>query len=119
MEHADGDWLASRAPELPALLFETVGTLFGSPRDEKLGRIIELAYFQPAPKQEVVADRLSLSFGTYRRHLATAGDRLARWLWDNWQEAPTQPGAPGARGSSADGCRRYLARASGHQPVRA
>jgi TolB-like protein len=43
-----------------------------------------------------VADRLSLSFGTYRRHLATARDRLARWLWDNWQATSTQPGAPGA-----------------------
>ena len=67
--------------ELKALLAETVNTLFGNPRDQKLRRVIELTYFQPAPKQEVVADRLSLSFGTYRRHLATGRDRLARWLW--------------------------------------
>jgi len=40
--------------------------------------VIELTYFQPAPKQEAVADRLSLPFGTYRRHLTTARDRLAR-----------------------------------------
>jgi hypothetical protein len=58
--------------ELRALLSETVSTLFGNPRDEKLRRVIELTYFQPAPKQEAVADRLSLSFGTYRRHLSTA-----------------------------------------------
>src|SRR3954451_832573 len=47
--------------ELKALLSETVSTLFGNPRDEKLRRVIELTYFQPAPKQEAVADRLSLA----------------------------------------------------------
>jgi TolB-like protein len=77
--------------ELTALLSETVRTLFGNPRDEKLRRVIELTYFQPALKQEAVADRLSLSFGTYRRHLTTARDRLARWLWENWQIVHTQP----------------------------
>src|SRR5262249_17789154 len=46
--------------DLKALLSETVSTLFGNPRDEKLRRVIELTYFQPAPKQEAVADRLSL-----------------------------------------------------------
>jgi hypothetical protein len=46
--------------ELKALLSETVSTLFGNPRDEKLRRVVELTYFHPAPKQEVVADRLSL-----------------------------------------------------------
>ena len=61
---------------------ETVSALFGNPRDEKLRRVIELTYFQPAPKQEAVADRLSLSFGTYRRHLTTGRHRLARWLWE-------------------------------------
>jgi TolB-like protein len=95
--HRIGNLDGSAGPsELRALLSEVVGTLFGNPRDEKLRRIIELTYFQPAPKQEAVADRLSLSFGTYRRHLATARDRLARWLWDNWQAASTQPDASGA-----------------------
>jgi len=70
------------AANLQALLSETVDTLFASPRDEKLRRVIELTYFRPAPKQEAAADRLSLSFGTYRRHLTTALGRLARWLWD-------------------------------------
>jgi hypothetical protein len=32
----------------------------------------ELTYCQPGLKQEVVADRLALSFGTYRRHLRAA-----------------------------------------------
>jgi TolB-like protein len=77
--------------DLKALLSETVSTLFGNPRDEKLRRVIELTYFQPAPKQEAVADRLSLSFGTYRRHLTTGRDRLARWLWESSLSAPVQP----------------------------
>lgn len=78
-------------PELRALLSETVATLFANPRDEKLRRVIELTYFQPAPKQEAVADRLSLPFGTYRRYLTTARDRLARWLWESLRVAPSQP----------------------------
>jgi TolB-like protein len=82
--------------DLKALLSETVGTLFGNPRDEKLRRVIELTYFHPGPKQEVVADRLSLSFGTYRRHLTAARDRLARWLWESSRDAPTQPELPAA-----------------------
>jgi TolB-like protein len=76
------------------MLAETVSALFGNPRDEKLRRVIELTYFQPAPKQEVVADRLSLSFGTYRRHLTTGRDRLARWLWESLRGAPIQSELP-------------------------
>jgi TolB-like protein len=67
--------------ELKALLAETVGTLFTNARDEKVRRSLELTYFQSAPKQEVVADRLGLSFGTYRRHLTAGQRRLADWLW--------------------------------------
>ena len=55
--------------ELRALLSETVSTLFANPRDEKLSQVLKLTYCQPGLKQEAVADRLSLSFGTYRRHL--------------------------------------------------
>jgi hypothetical protein len=73
---------SAKPSELKALMAEAVSTLFGNPRDEKLRRVIELTYFQPAPKQEVVVDRLSLSFGTYRRYLTTARERLARWLWE-------------------------------------
>ena len=77
--------------ELKALLSETVSTLFGNAREEKLRRVIELTYFQPAPKQEAAADRLSLSFGTYRRYLTTGRDRLARWLWESWRVELPRP----------------------------
>jgi TolB-like protein len=93
---------ASAGPaELKALLCETAGSLFGNPRDEKLRRILDLTYFQPALKQEAVAERLSLSFGTYRRHLAAARDRLARWLWEGRHASPAGPGsAPAGPGSA-------------------
>ncbi len=68
--------------DLQGLISGTVDRLFGSSRDEKLRRVIELTYFRPAPKQEAAADRLGLAFGTYRRHLTTALARLAEWLWD-------------------------------------
>jgi TolB-like protein len=88
--------------ELKALLSQTVSTLFGNARDEKLRRVIELTYFQPALKQEAVADRLSLPFGTYRRHLTAARDRLARWLWESARAAPVQPAPPAAAGPTAE-----------------
>ena len=88
--------------ELRALLSETVGTLFGNPRDERLRRVIELTYCQPGLKQEVVADRLSLSFGTYRRHLSIARDRLARWLWEEMSRVDrAQPELPSSSGTLA------------------
>jgi hypothetical protein len=77
--------------ELRALLSEAIRTLFDNPRDEKLRQALKLTYCKPGLKQEVVADRLALSFGTYRRYLGIARDRLARWLWESWQLAQTQP----------------------------
>ena len=86
--------------ELKALLCETVGTLFGNARDEKLRRILELTYSQPSLKQEAVADRLALSFGTYRRHLSTARDRMARWLWESSRVARAQTELPSTAGTT-------------------
>src|SRR5215831_16050505 len=89
--------------ELKALLCETVGTLFSNARDEKLRRILELTYSQPFLKQEAVADRLALSFGTYRRHLSNARDRMTRWLWETSRFAPMQSELPLAAGPTASG----------------
>jgi len=68
---------------LQTLLTGALDTLFSGAPDEKLRRAIELSYLRPAPKQQVVAERLGLSFSTYRRYLARGIDRLARWLWDS------------------------------------
>jgi hypothetical protein len=77
--------------ELREVLVETVGNCSAMARGEKLRRVIKLTYFQPAPKQEAVADRLSLSFGTCRHYLTIARDRVARWLWERSRVAQAQP----------------------------
>jgi TolB-like protein len=102
----DGLWNfgGSAGPqELRALLCETVRTLFGNARDEKLRRILELTYTEPFLKQEAVADRLALSFGTYRRHLGNARERMARWLWETSRLAPIQSEPPLTVGPTATG----------------
>jgi len=101
---SDGLWNfgGSAGPqELRTLLCETVHTLFGNARDEKLRRILELTYSEPFLKQQAVADRLALSFGTYRRHLSNARDRMARWLWETSRLAPIQSELPLAAGPTA------------------
>jgi TolB-like protein len=98
------DFGGSAGPqELKTLLCETVHTLFGNARDGKLRRILELTYSEPFLKQEVVADRLALSFGTYRRHLSNARDRMARWLWETSRLAPIQSEPPQAADPTATG----------------
>jgi TolB-like protein/Flp pilus assembly protein TadD len=73
---------------LRTLLAETARALFASERDQRVYRVLDLTYFNPAPKQEAAADRLGLSFSTYRRHLTTGVDRLVEWLWQQEQQAP-------------------------------
>jgi TolB-like protein len=102
LRHGIGGLGASAGPtELRALLAETTSKLFANPRDEMLRRVIELTYFHPAPKQEAVADRLSLAFGTYRRYLTTARNRLARWLWESVRTAAAPTKLPSAAGATA------------------
>jgi hypothetical protein len=77
LHHGIGNLDGSAGPsELRTPLSETVGTLFGNPRDEKLGRIMELTYLHAAPKQEAAADRLSLSLAPIA---ATSLQRAIAW----------------------------------------
>ena len=69
------------AAHLQKILADAAAAIFSNERDKKLLRVLELTYFRPVPKQEVVAERLGLSFGTYRRHLTTGVERLTEWLW--------------------------------------
>jgi len=71
---------------LRTMLAETAKALFTSERDQRLYRVIDLTYLNPAPKQEVAADRLGVSFSTYRRYLTAGVDRLTEWLWRQEQE---------------------------------
>jgi TolB-like protein/tetratricopeptide (TPR) repeat protein len=92
---------AATPQALKALIAETAESLFANERDQRLYRVLELTYFNPAPKQEAAAERLGMSFSTYRRHLAAGVDRLIEWLWQREQECretettgqTTDPGA--------------------------
>jgi adenylate cyclase len=77
----------AKVQALRTLLAETAKTLFAGERDQRLYRVIEHTYLNPAPKQEAAAARSSLSFSTYRRHLTLGVGRLAAWLWQQEQEA--------------------------------
>jgi TolB-like protein len=82
---------AARGPKpasvvkLQQVLAEAAETIFADERDQRRRRVLELTYFQPASKQEAVAERLSLPFSTYRRYLTTAVARLSEWLWHEEQ----------------------------------
>ncbi|MBV9248593.1 MAG: hypothetical protein JO227_05025, partial [Acetobacteraceae bacterium] len=72
--------------QLRQMLAKAAETLFSNPRDQKLHRVLDLTYFNPAPKQEAAAERLGLPFSTYRRHLTAGVDRITDWLWHEEQE---------------------------------
>lgn len=72
---------------LRAMLAETAETLFANSRDQKLYRVLDLTYLNPAPKQEAAADRLGLPFSTYRRQLTSGVGRVIDWLWQQEEEA--------------------------------
>ena len=103
---------APGAPEpltLKTLLAETAEGLFTNARDARFYRVLDLTYFNPAQKQEIVAQQLGLSFSTYRRHLATATDRLTGWLWQR-EQAAGQPQPPDPQcGLAAPSLRGHLA----------
>jgi len=91
---------AAAPAALRALIAETAKTLFANERDQRLYRVLDLTYFNPAPKQEAAANQLGLSFSTYRRALAAGVERLTEWLWQQEQAAreteiiPAQPAVP-------------------------
>jgi hypothetical protein len=66
---------------LQTLLRDAAAALQANPRDEKLYRALQHTYLEPAGTQEAVAERLDLSFGTYRSHLAAGVERVTEWLW--------------------------------------
>jgi adenylate cyclase len=93
---------------LQLALADAAETIFVNERDQRVQRVLELTYFRPASKQEVVAEQLGLSFSTYRRHLTTGIERLTEWLWHQEQEALrrdgtlVEPGVPSDSGKAAE-----------------
>lgn len=66
---------------LQAMLLDSVNTLKGSPKDEKLHRALWITYIEPAPTQEAAAERLDLPFSTYRYHLSAGVEKITAILW--------------------------------------
>jgi hypothetical protein len=69
------------AENLAALLREVADGLAAHPRDRKLLRALEAAYFTPAATQEAAAEALDLPFSTYRSHLVKGVARMRERLW--------------------------------------
>ena len=67
------------------MLSETAGVLFANVHDQKLHRVLDLTYFNPVAKQEAAAERLGLSYSSYRRYLAAGVQRMIDWLWQQEQ----------------------------------
>ncbi|MBL1098442.1 ATP-binding protein [Streptomyces coffeae] len=73
--------LIDPAEELRALLRQAVDDLARDPRGVRARDALTASYFSGAPTQEAAARRLSLPYGTYRRHLRQGLDLLCEALW--------------------------------------
>lgn len=90
-----GRLLAGRADPANALrelLEEGIRDLGRDPRAGKPHRALDVTYLRGAPTQEAAAERLGLSFTTYRRHLTAGIERLCDDLWR--RELGRMPGMP-------------------------
>ena len=97
-EHDTGP---ARVAHLQRALVEAAGTIFVNERDLKLHRTLELTYFKSGSKQEAVAERLGLSFSTYRRYLSAGIERITEWLWQQEHEALPRDDTPVAATTSS------------------
>ncbi|HEY1573486.1 MAG TPA: AAA family ATPase [Pseudonocardiaceae bacterium] len=76
--------LAGRADPgraLRELLEDSIRELGRDPRAGKPHRALDATYLRGAPTQEAAAERLGLSFTTYRRHLVAGIERICDDLW--------------------------------------
>jgi hypothetical protein len=72
---------ADPAQALRELLEDSIRDLGRDPRAGKPHRALDVTYLRGAPTQEAAAERLGLSFSTYRRHLIAGIDRICEDLW--------------------------------------
>ncbi|MBX3276009.1 MAG: ATP-binding protein [Sandaracinaceae bacterium] len=77
------DWAEGEAPTAAMLreLLEVAVSSLADERDDRARRAVELTYLRPAPTQEIAAERLGLSFSTYRRQLARGVEGVVDYLW--------------------------------------
>ncbi len=72
---------AERVKALRAMIAKTIDALDANPRDAKLARALRVTYVNPAPTQEIAAERIDVPFSTYRRHLQSGVLRVVEMLW--------------------------------------
>ncbi|MFE6176275.1 ATP-binding protein [Streptomyces sp. NPDC056464] len=80
--------LSDPVGELRALLRQAVDDLAGDPRGVRAREALTAGYFSGAPTQEAAARRLSLPYGTYRRHVRQGLDLLCEALWQQELHGP-------------------------------
>ncbi|WP_035087212.1 AAA family ATPase [Catenuloplanes japonicus] len=66
---------------LRELLTDAVDALRDDPAEARLHRVVATTFFHRLPTQVAAAERLGLSFSTYRRHLHRGLDRVGDLLW--------------------------------------
>ncbi|MDH6228285.1 MULTISPECIES: ATP-binding protein [Streptomyces] len=66
---------------LRELLSDAVDALRADPRDAKLHRVLATTFFHRVPSHMVAAERLSLPYSTFRRHLQRGCERVCDILW--------------------------------------
>lgn len=75
---------AERMAALKGVVRQAIELLQAAPREEKWYRAVFHTYLQPAPTQEIAAERLDLPFSSYRRHLKAGVERVTELLW-HWE----------------------------------
>ncbi|GAB7052036.1 hypothetical protein JCM9534A_71620 [Catenuloplanes indicus JCM 9534] len=73
---------------LREVLTDAVDTLRDDPREARLHRVVATAFFHRLPTQVAAAERLGLSFSTYRRHLQRGLDLVCGHLWQHESTIP-------------------------------
>jgi hypothetical protein len=72
---------ASPVATLQALIRDAAEALGAHPKTDKLRRAVVETYLEPAPTQELAAERLGLPFNTYRYQLSGGIREITRSLW--------------------------------------
>ena len=79
-----------RVAALRALLRAGAEPLRAEPRTQKLYRALLRGYLDPAPTQEIAAERLGVPYSSFRRHLRQGVERVAASLWAHQQGVPLE-----------------------------
>ncbi|MCX4993600.1 ATP-binding protein [Streptomyces sp. NBC_00568] len=79
--------------DLSQILEQAAETLRNERGGEKRHRAVTVTHFRGSPTQEAAAERLGLPYSTYRRHLASAIERISDLLWHHELRGEALPSA--------------------------